>query len=220
MAKQAKKQAKKRAAKKSQTDVRRHIIETALTLAATGGWRDLSLADIAEAARLPLSQVYPVFPSKGAILAGFERQLDAQVLAEEEAPDLEEARARDRLFDVLMRRFDALAPYKEGVAALLHDLTRQPLTAACAWPGLARSMALMLEAAGLSSDGLRGAARTKGLAVLYLATLRVWLRDDSPDLAKTMAALDGYLRRIEGLVEGLDRWRGRVPGGRAARPAA
>jgi len=207
---------------RKKVDIPRHIVETALKLAAARGWRDLSLAEIAAEAKLPLSKVYPVFPSKGAILAGFERLIDAEVLAEAEAPEEtpDEGRARDRLFDVVMRRFDALAPYKAGVAALLHDLTRDPLAAACAWPGLARSMALMLEAAGLSSAGLRGAARTKGLALIYLATIRVWLRDDSPDLARTMAALDGYLRRVEGLAEGLERWRARGRGRGGARTAA
>ena len=37
-------------------------------------------------------------------------------------------------------------------------------------------MGLMLEAAGISSDGIRGAIRTKGLAAIYGATLRDWLK--------------------------------------------
>ena len=34
-------------------------------------------------------------------------------------------------------------------------------------------------------------------AAAYLSAMRVWQRDDSPDLARTMAALDARLRRIE-----------------------
>ena len=44
--------------------------------------------------------------------------------------------------------------------------------------------------------GLRGALRVKALAVAYLATLRVFLRDDSPDMAATMAALDRNLSHL------------------------
>ncbi len=61
-------------------------------------------------------------------------------------------------------------------------------------------MAAMLEAAGLSASGARGALRRKGLAIVYLDTMRVWLSDDSPDMARTMKALDGHLRRIDRLI--------------------
>jgi len=47
--------------------------------------------------------------------------------------------------------------------------------------------------------------RSKGLLAIWLATLKVWLEDDSPDLAPTMAALDRNLRRAESAVMGLDR---------------
>jgi hypothetical protein len=74
-------------------------------------------------------------------------------------------------------------------------------------------MALMLEAAGLATGGVRGVLRIKGLALIYLATLRVWLRDESADKARTMAALDTQLRRTEALVL---RLRGRRPAPEAA----
>ena len=50
-------------------DIPRHVIDTAMKLAAERGWRDLSLAEIADAAKLPLSKVYPVLPSKTAMFA-------------------------------------------------------------------------------------------------------------------------------------------------------
>jgi AcrR family transcriptional regulator len=193
------------------TDIPDHVIDTAMTLAAEGRWRDLSLAEIAEAAKVPLAKVYPIYPSREAILDGFVRRVDAAVLAESDTEGLEGS-ARDRLFDVLMRRFDALDPYKEAVATIAYDEIQDPLTAVRSACRLARSMALMLEAAGLASGGLRGALRVKGLAAIYLCTLRVWLRDESADKAATMAALDRQLRRAEALVL-------RLPGA-AAKPAA
>jgi hypothetical protein len=83
------------------------------------------------------------------------------------------------------------------------------LGALCGLQQLLRSLAAMLEAARISSSGVKGLIRTKGLAAIYLATLRIWLRDDSPDMAKTMASLDGHLRRVEALA-------GRLRGRRAA----
>ena len=102
-----------------------------------------------------------------------------------------------------MRRFDALQPYKAGLGNLLYDEALDPPSALLALRRLQRSMAAMLEAARVSSSGIKGLIRTKGLAAIYLATFRVWLNDESPDMAKTMASLDGYLRRVEGLASRL-----------------
>lgn len=196
-----------------QTNPSDKIIDTAMKLAAERGWADLSLAEIAAEAELPLSKVYPLFASKQEIVAGFARRIDAEVLAEElDAEEMEEP-ARDRLFDVMMRRFDAMAPYKDALANILYDALRRPLDGLAGAPQLARSMRWMLEAAGIGSDGLRGALRVKGLGAIYLATLRVWLRDESADSARTMAALDGHLRRVENLLR-------RAPGRRRRGPEA
>ena len=176
-------------------DIPRHVIDTAMKLAAERGWRDLSLAEIADAAKLPLSKVYPVFPSKTAILGAFWRQIDAAVLAAEEA-GAREGSAHDRLFDALMRRFDALRPYREALGNIVCAEAGDPVSALCALCRLKRSMACMLEAARLSATGLRGALRVKALGLAYLATLRVFLRDDSPDMAATMAALDRNLSHL------------------------
>jgi len=176
-----------------------HVIDSALRLAAEKGWRDLSLAEIAAAAKLPLAKVYAVFSSKQAILSAFSRRIDAQILAEAE-PDSREGTARDRLFDVLMRRFDALGPHKAAIHAIVRDVGCDPLMGLCAAAQFRRSLACMLEAADLSAEGLRGALRIKILGAVYVASLRVWLRDDSPDMARTMAAVDRHLRRVEWLA--------------------
>jgi len=172
------------------------IIDAALACIARQGWRRLSLADIAAEAGLPILRVYRLFSSKTAILRGFFRRVDEAVLAAplDSEPD---ERPRDRVFDLLMRRFDALRPHRDALEALGRELPTDPLAALAAGAGLLRSMRWMLEAAGISGEGLGGALAVKLTAAAYLATLRVWLRDESPDLAPTMAALDRRLRGIE-----------------------
>jgi AcrR family transcriptional regulator len=172
------------------------IIDAALALVATEGWRRVSLAAIAAAAGLPILQVYRIFRSKQAILAAFYRRVDEIVLAEPPAAEADE-RPRDRLFDLLMRRFDALQPYKSALGVLRRELPRDPPTALCAAASLLRSMRWMLEAADIPTSGVRGAVAVKLATAAYLSAIRVWQRDDSPDLARTMASLDARLRRIE-----------------------
>ena len=191
-------------------DIATKVLDTAMKLAAEGRWRDLSLAEIADEAKLSLATVYPVYSSKQDILSALFRRIDAAVMAAEDA-SAREGSARDRLFDVLMRRFDALGPYREALANIIDVQARDPLAAVCGLARLGRSMACMLEAAGFSTSGLRGALRIKALSAAYLATLRVWLHDDSPDMAPTMAALDRHLGRLDNLAKCLSRLQYRRP---------
>jgi hypothetical protein len=96
-----------------------------------------------------------------------------------------------------MRRFDALQPYKPALDVLRRELPGDPLTGLCAGVSLLRSMRWMLEAADIPTAGLRGAVAVRLASAAYLSAMRIWQRDDSPDLARTMAALDARLRRVE-----------------------
>jgi hypothetical protein len=107
-------------------------------------------------------------------------------------------RPRDRLFDLLMRRFDALQSHRTAVAALRRDLSADPVALLAAGAALLRSMRLMLDAAGIACYGIGGAVAVKLTAAAYLAAAHTWARDETADLAPTMAALDRRLRRIEG----------------------
>jgi AcrR family transcriptional regulator len=180
------------------------VVEAALALAAEKGWRDLALADIAEAAGLSMAALYAQYPSKTAILAAYSHAIDAAVLAGMDGDQAGES-TKDRLFDLLMRRFDKLDMHKAGLQRIAEDTGRDPLSLVCSLANLERSMAAMLEAAGLSTSGLRGVLRVKGLSAVYLAGLRAWFRDDSADKAKTMAALDKALGRAERMASGFGR---------------
>ena len=189
---------------KSSTGSTSSVTDVALNLAAEKGWRDLALADIAEAAGLSIGALYAQYPSKAAILAAYSRGIDAAVLAETDSDQASES-AKDRLFDLLMRRFDKLDGHKPGLLRIAEDTGRDPLSLVCSLGNVDRSMAAMLEAAGLSTTGLRGVLRIKGLSAVYIAGLRAWFRDDSPDKAKTMATLDRALGRAERMASGFGR---------------
>jgi AcrR family transcriptional regulator len=189
------------------------IIDAALARIAADGWRRLSLAAIAAEAGLPILRVYRAFSSKQAILCGFFGRIDEAVLAEPPTVEADE-HPRDRVFDLLMRRFDALRPYKPALAALRHELSGDLFAHLCFGARLLRSMRWMLDAADISTDGLPGALAVRLAVAAYLSAVRVWHGDDSPDLGRTMAALDVRLRRIE-------RWlRPLRPPPRSGEPAA
>ena len=214
----AKKAARRRKSAAAGAGERRDPIDAALELAAVQGWRHASLLDIAAAAGLSLADLYQQYPSKAALLAGFLRRIDAVML--EGGPADSSESAKDRLFDVIMRRLDALAPHKLALRSILREGWRDP---ASLGPGALQpvwhSLEWMLTAAGIATDGLGGLMRRKGLALIYLDVLRVWLADDSDDMAKTMAALDRRLRQAEGFMQFCrGRGRRRAAGADAEKP--
>jgi AcrR family transcriptional regulator len=178
------------------------LVDAALKLASERPWARITLGEIAAEAALSLAELHEAAPAKSHIVRAFLRRIDAAVLAGP-APDLSEP-ARDRLFDVLMRRFDALKPHKAAVASIVDGLSRDPVQALCGWPALLRSMSWMLEAAGLDASGIKGALRARGLALVWLTGLRTFLTDSSEDLSATMAALDQALKRAEPFGRALD----------------
>jgi AcrR family transcriptional regulator len=177
-------------------DITELLIDAALRLAVEQGWRQVTLAGIARAAGLSLAEAYRALPSRSAVLDAFIRRIDAEVLASD-AVEEDSVRPRDRIFDVLMRRFDALQKHRGAVAAILRDSMRDPAAIAASAPQFLRSMRWMGEAAGMRMDGIGGALRTKAIAASWASALRTWLEDESPDLSPTMAALDHRLRWAE-----------------------
>ena len=129
-------------------DVR--AVNAMLRLAAAKGWRDPKLVDIAREAGISLSDLVTVATSKTDLLALWSSEIDREVLAEIEGEDLSREAAHDRLFDVLMLRFDVMARHKSALIALHEDLRRDPVAIAALVRPTQRSLALMLEAAGIA----------------------------------------------------------------------
>jgi len=173
------------------------VLDAALRRAALDGWRSVTLADIAQEASAAEDDVRALFANKAAVLRGLLARVDTRVAASLAEDPCDGTSARDRLFDVLMRRFDALAHDRDGMVAIISAIGCDPKQAACMLPRLLCTMAKALKAAGLTSKGPCGAVRVKGLALVYGDALRAFMADDGADLAKTMAALDRGLRRAE-----------------------
>src|SRR3712207_66334 len=87
-------------------------IDALMRLASDRPWDDIEIADIAQEAGLSLAEFRDLFPSKGAVLGAFSRRIDRQVL-DGTSDDLSEEPARERIFDVVMRRIDALTRSEE-----------------------------------------------------------------------------------------------------------
>jgi AcrR family transcriptional regulator len=191
-------------AKPASPDLRGKIVDALMELAAERRFEDITVRDICKSAGVSLADFRDFFPSKGAALAGFSRRIDRAVLAEDTG-ELADESPRERLFDILMRRLEAMAPYREGVREAAAWLRREPAAALAMNQVAMGSMRFMLEAAGIEAEGAAGLIKLQGLALAWARVLRVWLDDEEPALSKTMAELDRVLTRGEQAAAGIDR---------------
>lgn len=200
MAKAAKQSTRKRAAGKAAgaADAVRDPVDAMLDLVAEHGWRQVTLTRIAEASGVSLGALYQKYASKTDMLTAYAHRIDAAMLAGlgDAAPQESygAALAKDRLFEAVMARLDALTPHKAAIRVLMRELPADPPALACfLYGGLRQGLDWTLASAGLDQPGLTGILRRKALGAVYLDTLRVWLKDESADLSATMAHLDKRL---------------------------
>jgi AcrR family transcriptional regulator len=168
-------------------------IEAALALASGRAWQDIRLRDIADAADLTLVQMNEAGASKTGILKAFARRVDRDLLKSLDKNPVE-GDVHDRLFDILMRRMEML----DGHKAAIRNIISAPADGLSDWASLmataADNQGWVLAAAGIDDAGPREAIKRHGLVLVSARAMRVWVDDDDPGLARTMAELDRQLR--------------------------
>lgn len=181
---------------------RNKAVRAALSLAEQHDWADVTLPQIARYAELDLADLRREFACKSDILRAFQGEVDAEVLSKSQpGPDQS---VRDRLFDIVMTRFEVMAPYKSALKRIACHFRCRPGEASLLACSTLESQYWMLASAGAKLEGARGAVRVAGLAAIYGRVFKVWLEDSSPSLDKTMAALDRALSAGERRLAGME----------------
>ncbi|MFT9441895.1 MAG: TetR/AcrR family transcriptional regulator [Acetobacter papayae] len=165
------------------------LVTAALSLAAEKGWGQFSVQDAARAADLSETEARRRFSCKTGIALALGRMADDAALADEAGY----GSTRERLFDLLMRRIDVFQAHRPGVRALLKAMPFDPPMVLALGAATLQSMRQIAQAAGINASGLTGMARASALTAIWTATFHTWEKDDSPDMGRTMAALDQAL---------------------------
>jgi hypothetical protein len=193
--------------------MRRDLARAALTLAASAPWREVTLVKLAHAASRPVSDFYGA--TLGEAIDCAEEAFDRAIGDGVDALDPSHS-VRDRLFELIMRRFEAMEPHRAAVISMEQSQDRDPTLMAAAHQRHVRCARWVLALAGLEADGVTGQARAQGLGVIIGQARAAWRGDSAGDFAKTMASLDKNLRRAE---EMFGRWAG-FEGKKAEEPAS
>jgi hypothetical protein len=180
------------------------LIEAIRQALEEGGWRGLKHSELQAKSGLDGDAVQRLAPTPLAALRLVLQHIDDSVVRDGPTDDADSP--RDRLFEIMMRRYDALLPWRAALRGFSRSLPPDPFSAIGFAIAVERSMGAMLEAAGISAKGLAGGLRLRGLGLIHADVLRHFLSDETTDLAATMKALDQRLKQAEGVAQVLDRF--------------
>ncbi len=180
------------------------LLEAAFALIAEAGWHGFSASSLAERTGASLQDIHDLLPTPAALACRLGERLDRAMLAVP-SDELLELSPRERLFELLMRRIDALAPFRPGLVRLRAEARAEIELGLAALAGLDRMAGWLLDLARLPGHGLRGRLARRALMLAYARVFTVWLKDDSPDQDATLAELDRRLDQLERLARLGDR---------------
>lgn len=175
-------------------DLITRALEAALDLAKTQSWSSLTLIEIAKHGDISMAELYNV-ADKDTLTDALEHWADGAMSAE--AADMDDT-PRERLFDVIMRRFEHMEPHRLAILTLMKARDRAPVRLANLLKARRGSARWALSCAGLD-DGSQTVqtANILGTAWVIGKTETAWRKDDSGDFARTMATLDAELTSAE-----------------------
>lgn len=175
-------------AQKRKTDQTKTIIDSALFLAGKQGWDAVSLADIAKKARLPLKTVSASFKDVWAVMEQALRNLESETSAtvENNLGD----NWRDNLMEILMTRFELAQGHRDAYLAVAPAVMKHPKLVKRFGKSFYRTMERMLDLADAPCKTQLKPLGVAAMGALFLSLVYAWEQDKTPDLSKTMAAID------------------------------
>lgn len=163
------------------------------------GWTNLSLSQIRKAAKIPTQEFHKIVSDKKDLLPLLVRFISDQMAARVERDMRGEA--RERLFEVIMARFDALQDHRRPILKIVRE-SRKTLFHPCAFLQAEKeALAQMISLAQLETKRGQYLLLFAGLSFLYVAVFALWMRDETLDMSKTMAGLDRSLKLADKLFE-------------------
>lgn len=195
--------AKTSAATNSESSIRTRVIDETLRLITEKGWRQTRIEDVTAAADVSEIAFAREFGGLASVVVAASRRLNA-IMLEEKADFAPDDPVRDRLFALLMARFEAARPWTSAIKELTRSAPYDPILAATGMKAMMMASVQALSGAGIRTSGPLGFARVNAfMAGVMLPVSRVWLTDESAELDKTMVALDRSLDRAEWLASRL-----------------
>ena len=172
------------------------------------GWGEAALAMAADELNVPADRARLAFPGGAAEMVDAWFDWVDKAMLNAFAPDQVAAmKIRDRIRNLLLFRFETLAPYREALRRALAILAlprNAPEGARLAW----RSADRIWRLAGDEAADFNHYSKRAILIGVYGSTTMIFLGDESADLAETRAFLDRRIDDVMRFEKAKARWKG------------
>ena len=165
------------------------ISAAALRLAAAQGWEKVTLGAVAKSAKISSAAIKKRFAATHELASVIVDEMSREALA---GAGKTSGAAHDVLFDLLMARFDVLQKNRKAILSIAEAARRDLALSRTLTRSILNGLYGVIDAASL--DAPPRPVLAAGLSVVYGWAFLAWRRDESRDMAKTMAALDRGLR--------------------------
>ena len=165
------------------------IAETVLFLLKNKNWNDLSLEEIKKKSKI--QKFDKLIKNKKAIIKKINEYFDYKLSFR--LKNMEQSNNKDMIFEILMMRFDILQKYRKGILSIFNSFKGKPQDLVFLLPNIIDSIILMVNYTNVSTKGIKGQLKIKGIVIIYISSFFAWMNDDTPSLDKTMITLDKNL---------------------------
>lgn len=173
------------------------IIHKSFELIEKIGWERFSFQKLSEKEKIPLNFLKTNYKCKYTVIEKFSQMIDRQVESNIRADDLMDSSIKDKLFELIMLRFDELESFKKALKNIFLSTKKNPLLISIISKNLLNSFDFYLEVSNSYQNSPTDIFKKNFLLLIYSLVFETWLNDNSEDLSKTMSQLDKYLSIAE-----------------------
>jgi hypothetical protein len=165
------------------------IAEVALQLLKNKNWKNLTLNEIKNKSKI--TQFNKLIKNKNMIIKKINKYIDYKLALQSKY--LEKSNNKDMIFEILMMRFDIIQKYRKSIISIFNSFKTNPQDLFFLLPNIIESIVLMVNYTNISSKGVLGQLKIKGVLIIYIYSFFVWIKDETSSLEKTMISLDKNL---------------------------
>ncbi len=180
------------------TNNREHeLIKEAFVVIERVGWDKFSILDLLKKEKITKKEVNSFFKNKSDVIDKFSIMIDSVVESKINIDDFRISSKKDNLFELIMIRLEEMKIYKKSLKKIIESAKKNPILLSRISNNVMNTMDFYLELTSCYNDTPIDFLKKNTLFFIYSFAFRTWLKDETDDLASTMAELDRLLTMSE-----------------------